>query len=114
MTSSAVDSRVAVVVALVLVVLGAVVLLAAARRSSRRLAADVVQVARGGSLVVRTVVVTGVIVAVQWVVIQRATDPRTVLGVLAVPAMVAGAWLARVFTVREITHRAHRRGGGHR
>jgi hypothetical protein len=59
-----------------------------------------------------TVVATVVIVAVQWLVVTMVEDWRWRLGVLVVPALFAGASVARLWVDHDIV--SLRRGGGHR
>jgi hypothetical protein len=48
---------------------------------------------------------------VQWAVVSLTTDPRAWGVVLGVPALFAGAAIARMFSVTELVHVPERRGG---
>jgi hypothetical protein len=52
-----------------------------------------------------------VIVGVQWAVVSLTTDPRAWGVALGVPALFAGAAIARMFSVTEILHTTDRKGG---
>ncbi|MCA1695336.1 MAG: hypothetical protein LC749_11720 [Actinobacteria bacterium] len=54
---------------------------------------------------------TAVIVAIQWAVVSLSTDPRAWGVALGVPALFAGATVARMFSVTEILHSTGHRGG---
>lgn len=114
---STADPQVTAMVAVVLIAVGAVLVARAGLRRARTLTGTGwVAVGRPGALILRTVVTTLVILTVQWAVLTHTTDPRAVAAVLGVPALVAGAAVARAITSRYVTagHNGHRRGGGHR
>jgi hypothetical protein len=52
-----------------------------------------------------------VIVAIQWAVVSFTTDPRAWGVALGVPALFAGAALARMFSVTEVLHTTDHQGG---
>jgi hypothetical protein len=64
----------------------------------------------GGNLA-RALSSTAVIVGVQWAVVSLTTDPRAWGVALGVPALFAGAAIARMFSVTEILHTTDRKGG---
>jgi hypothetical protein len=70
------------------------------------------EITRMTSTVGYTVVAAVLIVAVQWLVMTMVEDWRWRLGVLAVPALLAGASVARLWVDHDIV--SVRRGGGHR
>ena len=70
------------------------------------------EITRMGSTVLRTVVATLVILSVQWLVTTMTDDWRWRLGVLLVPALAAGASIARLLADNDIV--SMRRGGGRR
>jgi hypothetical protein len=57
----------------------------------------------GGNLL-RALGTAAVIVAIQWVVVLVTSDPRAWAVALGVPALFAGAAIARMFSVTEIIH----------
>ena len=70
------------------------------------------EITRMGSTVLRTVVATVVIIGVQWLVMTMVDDWRWRLGVLVIPALAAGASVARLLADNDIV--SLRRGGGRR
>lgn len=60
------------------------------------------QIGRVGGNVLRAVVTTAVIVAVQYAVIRWVHSPIPLLVVLVVPALFAGATVARLLAVTEV------------
>ena len=70
------------------------------------------EITRMGTSVLYTVVATLVIVGAQWLVMTTVTDWRWRLGVLLVPALAAGASVARLLADNDIV--SMRRGGGRR
>lgn len=97
----------------VLAVLGALAAFASGRRAARRAAKGVREVSRMTAMVFRTLVTAAVIVGVQWAIVTHHTDTRVILATLALPALFAGASVARLLAVTEVVHSA-RRGGGYR
>jgi hypothetical protein len=104
---------------IVLVVLGALAvvgLVAAAtsgRRAAKRAVKGVREVNRMTAMAFRVLVAAGVITGIQWAIVSNANDIRVIVVTLAVPALLAGASVARMLAVTEVVHSA-RRGGGHR
>ena len=79
-------------------------------RSGHRLARHSQEVTRMGGNLLRALGTAAVIVAVQWAVVLFTSDPRAWLVALGVPALFAGAAIARMFSVTEIIHPpTHRR-----
>jgi hypothetical protein len=64
----------------------------------------------GGNLV-RALGTAAVIVGVQWAVVFFTSDPRAWGVALGVPALFAGAAIARLFPVTEIIHTPPQRRG---
>lgn len=113
---STTDARLVVGAVLVLLLMvGAASVFRAGRRSARAALGVTRDVTRFTASVFRTVVTTVVIVGVQWVVVTHATDLRVMVVTLAVPAVFAGASVARLLSVRDLvrTHRHGGFGGGH-
>jgi hypothetical protein len=52
-----------------------------------------------------------VIVGIQWLVVSFTTDPRAWGVALGVPALFAGAAVARMFSVTEVLRSTDRKGG---
>jgi hypothetical protein len=94
----------------VLTVLGALAAFASGRRAAKKAAKGVREVTRMTSMAFRTLVTAAVIVGVQWAIVSNATDTRVIVITLAVPALFAGASVARLLAVTEVVHSA-RRGG---
>jgi hypothetical protein len=69
------------------------------------------EITRMGTSVLHTVAATVLIVAVQWLVMTMAEDWRWRLGVLVVPALFAGASVARLLADHDLVSM---RRGGHR
>jgi len=101
----------------VLVVLAALAglgVLAAFRSGTRggyRMARQTQEVTRMGGNLARALGTTVVIVAIQWAVVSLTTDPRAWGVALGVPALFAGAAIARLFSVTEIIHNPTPRRG---
>lgn len=70
------------------------------------------EITRMGTTVLHTVAATFVIVGVQWLVVTVTDDWRWRLGVLAIPALAAGASVARLLADYDVV--SMRRGGGRR
>lgn len=100
-------------VLVVVLVLAGVGLLAAFRsgaRSGHRLARHSQKVTRMGGNLLRALGTAAFIVAVQWAVVVFTSDPRAWAVALGVPALFAGAAIARLFSVTDIIHPpAHQR-----
>jgi uncharacterized oligopeptide transporter (OPT) family protein len=90
-----------------LVVLAGLGVLAAFRsgaRSAYRVARQTQEVTRMGGNLARALGTTVVIVGMQWAVVTFTTDPRAWGVALGVPALFAGAAIARLFSVTELVH----------
>jgi uncharacterized oligopeptide transporter (OPT) family protein len=101
-------------VLVVVVALAGLGLLAAFRsgaRSAYRVARRTQEVTLMGGNLSRALGSTVVIVGVQWAVVSLTTDPRAWGVALGVPALFAGAAIARMFSVTEILHTTDRKGG---
>ena len=99
---------------IVVVALAGLGVLAAFRSGARRayrVARHTQEVTRMSGNLTRALGTAVVIVAVQWAVVRLTTDPRAWGVALGVPAVFAGAAIARMFSVTEILHTTdHRRG----
>jgi protein-S-isoprenylcysteine O-methyltransferase Ste14 len=92
---------------LIVVALAGLGILAAFRsgaRSGHRLARHSQEVTRMGGNLLRALGTAAFIVAVQWAVVSFTSDPRAWAVALGVPALFAGAAIARMFSVTEIIH----------
>ncbi|MGH3718247.1 MAG: hypothetical protein ACRDRI_05265 [Pseudonocardiaceae bacterium] len=101
-------------VLVVVVALAGLGVLAAFRggaRSAYRVARHTQEVTRMGGNLTRALGTTAVIIGVQWAVVSLTTDPRAWGVVLGVPALFAGAAIARLFSVTEILHTPTRERG---
>lgn len=85
---------------------------ASGRRSGRRSVKGVREITRAGGTALRSVVIGAVIVGAQWIVL-RFGDTTATLVALAIPALLAGVTVGRLFAVTEVVHTT-RRGGGRR
>jgi hypothetical protein len=70
------------------------------------------EINRMGTNVLHTLAAAVLIVAGQWLVMTMVEDWRWRLGFLAVPALFAGASIARLLADHDVV--SMRRGGGHR
>ncbi|WP_226361566.1 hypothetical protein [Pseudonocardia sp. ICBG1142] len=70
------------------------------------------RVERMGGSAMRTLISTSVVVGIQWAVLAHSTDPRVWAVVLGVPALFAGATVARLLAITDVMHTTNR--GGHR
>jgi hypothetical protein len=109
MNASQVDPVLVVVVALA--GLGLLAAFRSGARSAYRVARHTQEVTRMGGNLGRALGSTVVIVGVQWAVVSLTTDPRAWGVALGVPALFAGAAIARMFSVTEILHTTDRKGG---
>jgi hypothetical protein len=94
-------------VLIIMVALAGLGVLAAFRsgaRTGHRLARHSQEVTRISGNLARALGIAAVIVAVQWAVIMLTSDPRAWGLVLGIPALFAGAAIARMFSVTEIIH----------
>ena len=92
------------IVVMALAGLGILAAFRSGARSGHRLARHSQEVTRMGGNLLRALGTAGVIVAVQWAVVLFTTDPRAWAVALGVPALFAGAAIARMFSVTEIIH----------
>jgi protein-S-isoprenylcysteine O-methyltransferase Ste14 len=92
------------VVVLALAGLGVLTAFRSGARSGHRIARHSQEVTRMGGNLLRALSTSAVIVAVQWAVVFFTSDPRAWGVVLGVPALFAGAAIARLFSVTEIIH----------
>lgn len=99
------------VVLVMLAGLGALVAFRSGARSAYRVARHTQEVTRMGGNLGRALGSAAVIVAIQWSVISLTADPRAWGVALGVPALFAGAAVARMFSVTEMLHATGRRGG---
>jgi hypothetical protein len=109
MTTSPIDPMLIAVVALA--GLGLLAAFRSGARGAYRVARHTQEVTRMGGNLGRAMGTTVVIVAIQWAVVSLTTDPRAWGAALGVPALFAGAAIARMFSVTEILHSADHRGG---
>lgn len=92
---------------------GALAAFRSGARGAYTLARQTQEVTRAGTVAAHALVTMSVIVGVQWTVLRLTTDPRAWAVTLAVPALFAGASIARMFSVTEIIHPGadhHRKG----
>jgi hypothetical protein len=82
------------VVGLAVLVLGVVVRLL--WRRARTAATRPIVIGRSGGSPLRTLLVAGLVIGVQWAVAAHDPNPRVLLAVLAVPALFAGASITRL------------------
>jgi fatty acid desaturase len=108
MNSTSVDP--VLVVVLALAGLGVLAAFRSGARGAYRVARHSQEVTRMGGNLGRALGTTVVIVAIQWAVMSLTTDPRAWGLALGVPALFAGAAIARMFSVTEIVHSAGHRG----
>jgi protein-S-isoprenylcysteine O-methyltransferase Ste14 len=92
------------IVVLALAGLGVLTAFRSGARSGHRVARHSQEVTRMGGNLLRALSTSAVIVAVQWAVVFFTSDPRAWGVVLGVPALFAGAAIARLFSVTEIIH----------
>jgi hypothetical protein len=99
------------VVVLALAGLGVLAAFRSGARSGHRLARHTQEVTRMGGNLTRALGTAAVIVAVQWAVVFFTSDPRAWAVALGVPALFAGAAIARLFSVTEVIHTPTQRRG---
>ncbi|MGB6164995.1 MAG: hypothetical protein WCF33_15580 [Pseudonocardiaceae bacterium] len=92
------------IVALALAGVGMLAAFRGGARSGHRLARHSQEVTRMGGNLLRALGTAGVIVAVQWAVVFFTSDARAWAVALGVPALFAGAAIARMFSVTDIIH----------
>src|ERR687884_558450 len=110
MTSNGVGPVLVVVVALA--GLGVLAAFRSGARGAYRVAQHSQEVTRMGGNLGRALGTTAVIVAIQWAVVSLTTDPRAWGVALGVPALFAGAAIARMFSVTEMLHHSDHYGRG--
>jgi hypothetical protein len=101
------------VVVVALAGLGVLAAFRSGARSAYKVARHTQEVTRMGGNLTRALGTTAVIVAMQWAVVSLTSDPRAWGVALGVPALFAGAAIARLFSVTEIIH-TPTRGRGRR
>ncbi len=94
----------------VLAGLGAIVAFRSGARGAYKVARQTQEVTRMSGNLSRALGTGVVIVGVQWAVVFFTTDPRAWGVVLGVPALFAGAAIARMFSVTELAHTPTRKG----
>jgi hypothetical protein len=104
----------ALVVLVVLAGLGSIVAFRSGARGAYKVARQTEQVTRMSGNLTRALGTGAVIVAIQWAVVALSTDPRAWGVALGVPALFAGAAIARMFSVTELAHTQPSRRGGRR
>ena len=109
MTSAHVDPVLVVLVALA--GLGALVAFRSGARSAYKIARHTQQVTRMGGNLGRALGTAVVIVGVQWSVVSVTTDHCAWGVAFGVPALFAGAAIARLFSVTELLHAPERKRG---
>ncbi len=99
------------VVVVALAGLGVLAAFRSGAHSAYRVARHTQEVTRMGGTLARALGSAVVIVGVQWAVVLFTSDPRAWGVALGVPALFAGAAIARMFSVTEILHPpTHKRG----
>lgn len=109
MSLSQVDPVLVMVVALA--GLGVLAAFRSGARGAYKVARHTQEVTRMGGNLGRALGTTAVIVGIQWAVLSFTADPRAWGVALGVPALFAGAAVARMFSVTEILHGPDRKGG---
>ena len=99
------------VVLVTLAGLGALVAFRSGARGAYRVARQTQEVTRMGGNLGRALGTTVVIVGVQWAVVSLTTDWRAWAVALGVPALFAGAAIARMFSVTELARTPDYQGG---
>jgi hypothetical protein len=99
------------VVVLALAGLGVLAAFRSGARNGHRLARHNQEVTRMSGNLLRALSTSAVIVAVQWAVVVTTFDPRAWAVALGVPALFAGAAIARMFSVTDIIHHPTPRRG---
>lgn len=109
MTASHFDPLLVVLVALA--GLGALVAFRSGARGGYKVARQSQRVTRMGGNLGRALGIAVVIVGAQWAVVSFTADPRAWGVVFGVPALFAGAAIARMFSVTELIHTVDHKGG---
>jgi hypothetical protein len=98
------------IVVLALVGLGILAAFRSGARSGHRLARHSQEVTRMGGNLLRALGTAAFIIAVKWAVVWFTSDARAWAVALGIPALFAGAAIARMFSVTELVHPpTHRR-----
>jgi hypothetical protein len=105
-----------ITVGLVLGGLGLVMVWSSGARAGRRSERAVREVTRLGGALTRTVIAAGVITGAQWAVVGLTDSPGAWAVALGLPALFAGATVARLLAVTQIIRTVHdpRYGRGRR
>jgi hypothetical protein len=105
-----------ITVGLVLAGLGMVMVWSSGARAGRRSERAVREVTRVGGALTRTVVTAGVITGAQWAVVSLTGSPTAWAVALGLPALFAGATVARLLAVTQVIRTVHdvRYGRGRR
>jgi len=88
----------------VLAGLGVIAAFRTGARGAYKIARHTQEVTRMGGNLTRALATTAVIVGIQWAVLAATPDPRAWGVALGVPALFAGATIARMFSITEIIH----------
>jgi hypothetical protein len=112
MSPSGVDP--VLIVVLALAGLGVLAAFRSGARGGYRMARHSQEVTRMGGNLGRALGSTAVIVGIQWAVLSLTADPRAWGVALGVPALFAGAAIARMFSVTEMLHHSNHYGRGRR
>jgi hypothetical protein len=104
----------ALIVLIVLAGLGSIAAFRSGARGAYKVAKQTEQVTQMSGNLTRALGTGAVIVAIQWAVVALSTDPRAWGVALGVPALFAGAAIARMFSVTELAHTQPSRRGGRR
>lgn len=94
--------------------LGALYAFRSGARGAYRVARQTQEVTRMSGNLGRALATGAVIVAAQWAVVSWTTDPRAWAVALGVPALFAGASVARMFSVTELAPSPATGKGGRR
>lgn len=94
--------------------IGALVAFRTGARGGYKVARQTQEVTRMGGTLARALATAAVLVTVQWGVLAYTSDPRAWGVVLGLPAIFAGATIARMFAVTELVHGDPARKGGRR
>lgn len=112
MSASGVDPVLILISVLALAGLGVLAAFRGGARGGYRMARHTQEITRMGGNLGRALGSTAVIVGIQWAVLSLTADPRAWGVALGVPALFAGAAIARMFSVTEMLHQSdhYRRG----
>ncbi len=96
-----------ITVGLVLAGLGMVMVWSSGARAGRRSERAVREVTRVGGALTRTVVTAGVITGAQWAVVSLTGSPVAWAVAFGLPALFAGATVARLLAVTQVIRTVH-------